>query len=140
MDDKYIKQVSLLVKCLPIIATEDCFAIKGGTAINLFYFNLPRLSVDIDLVYLPIEDRQTTFENIHASLNRISRRLISLGLSVQSNCKPEEKLVCSDGISEIKIEPNYVSRGFIYEPSTMEICEKAQSLTVCQEQSGKNKI
>lgn len=128
MNDKYIKQVSLLVKCLPIIATENCFAIKGGTAINLFYSNLPRLSVDIDLVYLPIEDRQTTLNNIHKSLERIKLKLSKLGLSVQSNNKTEEKLICFDNISEIKIEPNYVYRGFVYEPITMEICPKAQSL------------
>ena len=63
MQEKYIKQVALLVKCLPIIATEECFAIKGGTAINLFFMNLPRLSVDIDLVYLPIDNLSNYFPN-----------------------------------------------------------------------------
>jgi hypothetical protein len=53
---QYIRQVDLLLKILPIVAKEPCFAIKGGTAINLFLRDLPRLSVDIDLVYLPIED------------------------------------------------------------------------------------
>ncbi len=128
MQDKYIKQVALLVKCLPIIATEKCFAIKGGTAINLFYLNLPRLSVDIDLVYLPIEDRTTTYQNIHLALERISLRLSKAGLTVHSNQKAEEKLICSDGISDIKIEPNYTSRGYIYAPKTMELCSKAQDL------------
>ena len=74
MQEKYIKQVALLVKCLPIIATEECFAIKGGTAINLFFMNLPRLSVDIDLVYLPIESRDTTYQNINQALERISTK------------------------------------------------------------------
>ena len=54
----YYKQVQLLVQLLPLIAEEECFALKGGTAINLFVLNLPRLSVDIDLVYLPMNDRQ----------------------------------------------------------------------------------
>ena len=128
MEEKYIKQVSLLVKCLPIIETEKCFAIKGGTAINLFKCNLPRLSVDIDLVYLPMEDRETTYKNIHNALFRISDKLKKLGLIVHSNAKAEEKLVCSDGVSEIKIEPNYTLRGFIYEPTIIELCEKAQNL------------
>jgi hypothetical protein len=48
------------------IATETCFALKGGTAINLFVRDLPRLSVDIDLVYLPIEDRETSLVGISA--------------------------------------------------------------------------
>ncbi len=52
-------QVGLLVSLLPIVARQECFALKGGTAINLFVRNMPRLSVDIDLVYLPLEERNT---------------------------------------------------------------------------------
>ena len=52
----YYKQVQLLVQVLPFVAKEACFALKGGTAINLFLRDLPRLSVDIDLVYLPLHD------------------------------------------------------------------------------------
>ena len=44
----YYRQVQLLVQLLPLIAEEHCFALKGGTAINLFIRELPRLSVDID--------------------------------------------------------------------------------------------
>lgn len=128
MQEKYIKQVALLVKCLPIIATEECFAIKGGTAINLFFMNLPRLSVDIDLVYLPIESRDTTYQNINQALERISQRLQKIGLKVSSNRKNEQKLICSDGVSDIKIEPNYTLRGYVFEPQLMELCPKAQDL------------
>jgi len=53
-DSRYFQQVRLLVEVLPAVAAEDCFALKGGTAINLFLHDLPRLSVDIDLTYLPI--------------------------------------------------------------------------------------
>jgi len=49
--------VELLIRILPFIAQEDCFALKGGTAINLFVRNMPRLSVDIDLTYLPVLSR-----------------------------------------------------------------------------------
>lgn len=128
MQDKYIKQVALLVKCLPIIATEKCFAIKGGTAINLFCMNLPRLSVDIDLVYLPIEDRDTTYQSINQALERVSQRLQKIGLKVTSNRKAEQKLICSDGVSDIKIEPNYTLRGYVFESRLMELCSKAQDL------------
>jgi Nucleotidyl transferase AbiEii toxin, Type IV TA system len=48
VDENYRKQVSLLVKILPLVARETIFALKGGTAINLFLRNMPRLSVDID--------------------------------------------------------------------------------------------
>ena len=61
MDDRYLKQATLVVRCIPAIAAEDCFAIKGGTAINLFELNLPRLSVDIDLTFTRITDRPTPF-------------------------------------------------------------------------------
>jgi hypothetical protein len=56
--DAYRRQVGLLIRALPSVATEPCFALKGGTTINLFVRGLPRLSVDIDLTYLPVEPRE----------------------------------------------------------------------------------
>jgi len=53
----YRRQVALLIRTLPLVAEEKCFALKGGTAINLFIRNMPRLSVDIDLTYLPVHPR-----------------------------------------------------------------------------------
>jgi len=70
--EQYMRQVGLLVRTLPFIARYDAFALKGGTAINLFYRDMPRLSVDIDLTYLPIEDRETTLKNI--DIGRAFRR------------------------------------------------------------------
>lgn len=55
----YSEQARLLISVLPQVAKEPCFALKGGTAINLFVRNMPRLSIDIDLLYLPVEDRRT---------------------------------------------------------------------------------
>ena len=55
--ERYAAQVALLVRMLPEIAEEESFALKGGTAINLFIRDLPRLSVDIDLTYLPVAER-----------------------------------------------------------------------------------
>ena len=51
LNSAYQKQVRLLLDVLPEVAKEDCFALHGGTAINLFVRNMPRLSVDIDLTY-----------------------------------------------------------------------------------------
>jgi hypothetical protein len=70
---QYYKQVQLLIQIIPIIAEEDCFALKGGTAINLFEKNLPRLSVDIDLVFLPIRDRKVSLAEISTALSRIAK-------------------------------------------------------------------
>jgi hypothetical protein len=49
----YKKQVALLIDILTEIVKEDNFALHGGTAINLFHLNMPRLSVDIDLTFVP---------------------------------------------------------------------------------------
>jgi len=68
----YFKQVLLLVRLLPIIGKSSCFALKGGTAINFFYRNMPRLSVDIDLVYLPVKERQESLNEITTEMSIIS--------------------------------------------------------------------
>ena len=72
MLDRYVAQARLLLSVLPDIATEAVFALKGGTAINLFYRDMPRLSVDIDLTYLPVADRQSSLEEIDDAFNRIA--------------------------------------------------------------------
>lgn len=71
----YRKQVELLIRILPFIAEEDCFALKGGTAINLFVRDMPRLSVDIDLTYLPVLPRAASLAAIDAAIKRISERI-----------------------------------------------------------------
>jgi hypothetical protein len=68
---KYKEQVDLLLQILPHVAKEKVFALYGGTAINLFVHELLRASVDIDLIYLPIDDRKTTLRNISDALERI---------------------------------------------------------------------
>ena len=65
--DQYRDQVALLIRVLPQVAVEPDFALKGGTAINLFLRNLPRLSVDIDLTYLPVRDRTFSLAAIDAA-------------------------------------------------------------------------
>ena len=62
--EPYEAQVALLERLLPHVAKEEVFALKGGTAINLFYRDLPRLSVDIDLTYLPIKERAESLASI----------------------------------------------------------------------------
>ena len=63
-DTQYFKQAELMIKTIPHVAAETCFALKGGTAINLFVRDIPRLSVDIDLTYLPVEDYSLKVENL----------------------------------------------------------------------------
>ena len=67
-DRRYDAQVRLILRCVPEISRHPCFALKGGTAINLFLRDLPRISVDIDLTYLPLKPRREALQEIHDSL------------------------------------------------------------------------
>ncbi len=73
--DSYRQQVALLIRTIPFVAQEEAFALKGGTAINLFVRDMPRLSVDIDLTYLPVEDRTRSLAAIDAAMLRIAKRI-----------------------------------------------------------------
>ena len=71
----YKRQVALLIRVLPLVTEEACFALKGGTAINLFVRDLPRLSVDIDLTYLPVAPRPQSLADINGAMKRIAGRI-----------------------------------------------------------------
>jgi predicted nucleotidyltransferase component of viral defense system len=115
---RYVDQVSLLVRVIPEIAREDIFALKGGTAINLFVRDLPRLSVDIDLVYLPVADRDSSLIAVRDGLERIASRLERDGrMAVERRLLPDGKrlVVQADGVT-IKIEVSPVLRGTVFPP------------------------
>ena len=120
ISDVYRAQVSLLVRTLPFVAAEACFALKGGTAINLFIRDMPRLSVDIDLTYLPVEDRAASLAAIEAALLRI-KASIEAGIAgtrvTTSRIRNENaltKLVVATPAAQIKIEVTPVLRGTVY--------------------------
>lgn len=117
----YTRQVALLVRTLPFVAEEDCFALKGGTAINLFLRDMPRLSVDIDLAYLPVAPRDESLHEIDAAMKRIAGHIGSglRGAKVNQTALKGEgavyKLVVSlDGVQVI-IEVTPVLRGSVFE-------------------------
>jgi predicted nucleotidyltransferase component of viral defense system len=127
----YYKQVQLLVQLLPLVAEEDCFALKGGTAINLFVRKLPRLSVDIDLVYLPMNNRQDALNNITKALARITQRIEKSFSDVEVvesfKDKPDAlRLVVSRTGVKIKIELSPVLRGTVFDPVVREVCSKVE--------------
>lgn len=127
MNEAYKKQVRLLLDVLPEVAKEACFAMHGGTAINLYVRNMPRLSVDIDLTYVEIAERNETFEGINAALLRIKERIEALRPSIRVQHKDK---VCKLQLDEhgvlIKIEVNMVGRGLLGEPNKAPLCEAAQ--------------
>ena len=118
--DLYRQQAALLIRVLPHVAREPCFALKGGTAINLFVRNMPRLSVDIDLTYLPVEGRPASLAAIDAALRRIADRIrvnINQAQITETRFEGEvtKLLVRADGV-QIKIEVTPVLRGCVFEP------------------------
>ncbi len=127
MIEAYKRQVRLLLDVLPEIAKEKCFAMHGGTAINLFVRDMPRLSVDIDLTYVEIADRKETLDTINAALARIKERVERLRSSIRIE---QKERVCKLQLDEngiiIKIEVNMVGRGLIGEAITVQLCETAQ--------------
>ncbi len=101
--------------------------LKGGTAINLFYRDMPRLSVDIDLAYVHFDDRATAISNIDAALSRLAKSLTSLGHTATVQGHAEKKIIVSNRGTSIKIEPNYTLRGWVFEPSVQGIALKAEA-------------
>lgn len=131
-DSPYFAQVRLLVAVLPIVARERCFALKGGTAINLFVRDMPRLSVDIDLAFVPIGDRVLALEEIGAALGRISEALAGrpYGYRVRVGKRQDGSaygLLVSDRVAEIKIEVSPVLRGSVYPESMRRIVDRAEA-------------
>lgn len=131
--ERYRRQVALLIRTIPIVATEPCFALKGGTAINLFIRNMPRLSVDIDLTYLPVRPREESLAEIDAAMKRIAERAKAAIAGVRiSTGRPEGEqiitklIVRADGV-QTKIEVTPVLRGCVYEPQLRSVSPTVES-------------
>jgi len=128
MEATYRRQVTLLLNVLPEVAKEKCFALHGGTAINLFVRDMPRLSVDIDLTYLPIEDRATSLMNIAVALERVKGNIERIIPGVRVNHRKDAaKLQIAANKADIKLEVNLVNRGALSNPREMILCSKAQN-------------
>lgn len=124
----YKKQVALLLSVLPEIAKEKSLALHGGTAINLFIREeMPRLSVDIDLTYIPIENRGLSLRGISEALETIETRIKKVVPEVRiTNRKERGKLQISKSGVDVKIEVNLVGRGTLGDPVEMPLSLKAQ--------------
>lgn len=128
MNEIYRKQVGLLVRIIPSIYNIKEFAIHGGTAINLFVKDMPRYSVDLDITYLPIKERDE-------SVTEINQLLLNLKIQIEKSIhgitvvhKPAIwKLLCTKDGATVKIEVNGTKRGFIGEIEERELCPKARA-------------
>lgn len=127
----FYAQVQLLLRVLPFVAQEPCFALKGGTAINLFVRDFPRLSVDIDLVFLPSTTRQQALESIKQALDRISSNItqslagIRVTKSYQDKTDALRLTVQQSGVS-IQVELSPVLRGTVFPVQLLSVCESVE--------------
>ena len=119
-NESYRRQVALLLRTMPFIAQEASFALKGGTAINLFVRDLPRLSVDIDLTYLPLLPRARSLGAIDKAMQRIAARVQKAIKAAHVTSAAVEgavtKLFVREAGVQIKIEVTPVLRGCAYDP------------------------
>lgn len=131
-DARYVAQARLLLHCLPELEQHPCFAIKGGTALNLFVRDLPRISVDIDLTYLPLKPRAEALAEIGDHLSALGRdieaRIPGARIHEQRKADQVVRITVTTPEATIKIEPNTVLRGSVYAPETRTLSAEAQRL------------
>lgn len=133
-DTVYFKQAELVLDTLPFISKVSDFAVKGGTAINFFVRNQPRLSIDIDLTYLPIEHREASLADISEKLLHISKAIkqafpiITTQSTYSSDSNYVIRLIINRNDTIIKVEPNLVIRGSVYPSQTLSLCSRAKDL------------
>lgn len=117
---RFVDQVKLLLQVLPVLRGQTTFALKGGTAINFFILDMPRLSIDIDLTYTGLGDRESSLQLLHIGLEKMvedikainSRIKVTQQLTIDKSII--KKLQVNLGTTSIKIEPNYIMRGSLY--------------------------
>jgi predicted nucleotidyltransferase component of viral defense system len=130
--ERYRNQAALLIRAVPFVAAEKEFALKGGTAINLFLRDMPRLSVDIDLTYLPVADRATSLKEIDAGMKRIADAIARGMPATQVNASQPKgensttKLLLQADNAQIKIEVTPVLRGCVYAPEFRRVSPKVE--------------
>jgi len=129
----FLKQAELVLRLLPFIYFEKNLALKGGTAINFFERNLPRLSVDIDLTYVPVTGRHKALKNITSILNSVSERANKQipGMFIKPKRLKDgtiPALLVQNEAVQIKVEVNLVIRGVLHPLQVMNICPNGRNI------------
>ncbi|MCX5794867.1 MAG: nucleotidyl transferase AbiEii/AbiGii toxin family protein [Elusimicrobia bacterium] len=131
MKSPYLEQARLMLRILPHVAKETCFALKGGSAINFFRRDMPRISVDIDLTYVPISPRDEALGGIGEALQRIKAGIGKAipGAAIHESLSAGHlfKLVVRGDGAQVKIEPNTVIRGTIEPPVERALSAKVEN-------------
>lgn len=118
MNQNYLDTARLLTQVAPFVFMDGLFALKGGTAINLFIRDMPRLSVDLDLVFLDHRlPRDQALASINAAIKQTAERLVQKGFQTHTISQAdigETKLLVRRGSIEVKVEVNFVMRGTVH--------------------------
>jgi predicted nucleotidyltransferase component of viral defense system len=118
MNQVFLDSARLLTRIAPLVLVDDTFALKGGTAINLFVRDMPRLSVDLDLVFPDhAPPREQTLKRINEAIRQSVARLQKQGFQTHvptSADAGETKLLVRQGPIVVKIEVNFVMRGTVH--------------------------
>lgn len=120
----------MLIDIIPFIALDQRFALKGGTAINMFLLGMPRLSIDVDLCYLPLTPRDQALKEISEFVSNLSFRVNSLGFKTTEKRTLdgyESALFIHSKTAEVKVEINLVVRSAVYEPVLRTLVATAQN-------------
>ena len=119
-NEMYVEQVKLLLRCLPALSHSTVFALKGGTAINLFFRDLPRLSVDLDLTYVPLATRDESIHQIQIELQLLKETIEKDNRDIRVHERRSQKsnhilkLLVNYQNVIVKIEPNFILRGTLF--------------------------
>lgn len=128
MNELYKKQVALLIRIMPSVYRIQDFAVHGGTAINLFHKNMPRYSVDIDITYINVQNRDESLKAINTHLVELKQLIEKTIPGIRITHKPDVwKLLCVKDGATVKIEVNGTKRGIIGTTEDKTLCTKAQA-------------
>jgi hypothetical protein len=130
MNRAYLDAVRLLLAVAPSIFRQPGFALKGGTAINLFVQEMPRLSVDLDLVFTDHQaGRDDAMRIISSHLELIRAELNELGMTCNAATGQggdELKLFIERNRTRVKVEVNHVFRGTVLPVESRPLTAEAQ--------------
>lgn len=132
MNQVYLDTARLLARAAPLVLVDNTFALKGGTAINLFMRDLPRLSVDLDLIFVDhTVAREEALKRINEAIRESVARLKKRGFQTHAPAQAdagETKLFVRQGAIEVKIEVNFVMRGTLYPAGTASLTPNAREI------------
>jgi len=126
----YLESARLLTRVAPLVLVDDTFALKGGTAINLFVRDMPRISVDLDLVFRDYTvPRAEALKRINEAIRQWGARLKKQGFQTHAPASAEAgetKLLVRQGAIQVKIEVNFVMRGTVNPVRMASLAQKAR--------------